>query len=283
MIPMALAAPVGVARAQQSMRPECIRALNTPSRDSVAMWLTIETHAFDRRDDLSEPLQAAIADGVHMFLRIPQPLAFDTYAPTDRGSLRAQLSLFAVYRAMLVRDGSIRLASPLTGAGNGPIDRAMLDALRMLDSSRVLEPLATSLPNDETLVVLRMRLSPAASANAKPGDPIPLAGVKVPLRTITQELSQLRGYGNLHYPDDLRSLGITGQVDLTFVIGDDGVYEDGTAMADRVDHIDFLRASLTALPLMRFRPLEVEGCPVRTLVQQPFAFALVSGPRKPGP
>ena len=190
-----------------------------------------------------------------------------------------------------MRDGGVRFARPITGAGNAPIDSAMLEAMRMLDSSRMLLPLLHSQLHDETPIILRVSADRAESPlKTSIRSAVPLAGLKVPLRLVTRELTQVRGTGNLHYPDDLRTQGIMGEVHLTFVVGDDGLYVDGSAIAERVDHVGFLAAVLAALPSMRFLPTVVEGCPVRTLVQQPFTFhslppnsghEILSWPRRP--
>jgi TonB family protein len=76
------------------------------------------------------------------------------------------------------------------------------------------------------------------------------------------------------YPEHLRELYLEGEVLAQFVISQAGRPEMDTFRVLRSDHPDFTMAVRQVLPRMRFHPAVVDGCVVRQLVQQPFAFKL---------
>jgi protein TonB len=76
------------------------------------------------------------------------------------------------------------------------------------------------------------------------------------------------------YPDALRSVGVQGTVQVTFVVGTNGRVEPGTIKVSSTPHRLFSEAVRSALLDMRFRPAEVGGRPVRQLVSQSFQFKL---------
>jgi protein TonB len=76
------------------------------------------------------------------------------------------------------------------------------------------------------------------------------------------------------YPDALRSVGVEGVVQVTFVVGTNGRVEPGSIKVSSTPHRLFSEAVRSALLDMRFRPAEVGGRPVRQLVAQSFKFKL---------
>jgi periplasmic protein TonB len=76
------------------------------------------------------------------------------------------------------------------------------------------------------------------------------------------------------YPDALRSVGVEGVVQVTFVVGTNGRVEPGTIKVTSTPHRLFSDAVRSALLDMKFRPAEVGGRPVRQLVAQSFQFKL---------
>lgn len=76
------------------------------------------------------------------------------------------------------------------------------------------------------------------------------------------------------YPDALRSVGVEGTVQVTFVVGTNGRVEPGSIKVASTPHRLFSDAVRSALLDMRFRPAEVGGRAVRQLVAQSFQFKL---------
>ena len=76
------------------------------------------------------------------------------------------------------------------------------------------------------------------------------------------------------YPDALRSVGVEGVVQVTFVVGTNGRVEPGSIKVSSTPHRLFSDAVRSALLDMRFRPAEVGGRAVRQLVAQSFQFKL---------
>jgi periplasmic protein TonB len=79
-----------------------------------------------------------------------------------------------------------------------------------------------------------------------------------------------------HYPDVLRLAGIEGRVVIRFVVDTAGVVERETIQTMESSHVRFENAARDALPRMRFKPAEIDGKPVRMLVEMPFDFRIGS-------
>jgi TonB family protein len=80
----------------------------------------------------------------------------------------------------------------------------------------------------------------------------------------------------LHYPEDLRKMGVTGEVVMRFIVEPTGKVRPGSATVVRSSHVSFTNAVMDALRVMRFAPARVGGIPVAQLVEEPFTFALDS-------
>jgi TonB family protein len=76
------------------------------------------------------------------------------------------------------------------------------------------------------------------------------------------------------YPDALRSVNVTGEVVVSYVVDARGRVEPGSIKVLSASHKLFADAVRTALLSARYRPAEVNGQPVRQLVEQPFIFKL---------
>ena len=74
------------------------------------------------------------------------------------------------------------------------------------------------------------------------------------------------------YPEELRLAGVTGTVQVQFIVGPDGRAEPESFRVLRTAHAGFTESVREALACMRFKPAELHGRKVRQLVQQPFTF-----------
>jgi TonB family protein len=76
------------------------------------------------------------------------------------------------------------------------------------------------------------------------------------------------------YPDALKSVNVTGEVIAQYVVDQRGRVEPGSIRILSSTHKLFADAVRRALLEARYRPAEVNGQPVRQLVEQPFIFKL---------
>jgi TonB family protein len=76
------------------------------------------------------------------------------------------------------------------------------------------------------------------------------------------------------YPDALKSVNVTGEVMVQYIVDARGRVEPGSIKILSTSHKLFAEAVRRALLEARYRPAEVGGNPVRQLVEQPFIFKL---------
>ena len=76
------------------------------------------------------------------------------------------------------------------------------------------------------------------------------------------------------YPEDLRSMSVTGEVVVRFVVDSTGGVRTGSLTVLRSSHPGFTQAVADFLRTARFHPARVGGIAVAQLVQEPFTFSL---------
>lgn len=76
------------------------------------------------------------------------------------------------------------------------------------------------------------------------------------------------------FPESLRSVNVTGNVTVRYIVSADGKVEPGSIEIISTPHKLFADAVRTALLNTRYRPAEAGGKPVRQLVEQSFQFKL---------
>lgn len=91
---------------------------------------------------------------------------------------------------------------------------------------------------------------------------------------VTKPVSMAAGTVGPKYPDILRSAGIEGVVLAQFVVNTEGRVEMNTYKSLKSDNKLFEDAVKEALADMQFTRAELNGTPVKQIVQQPFQFAL---------
>jgi len=79
---------------------------------------------------------------------------------------------------------------------------------------------------------------------------------------------------NPRYPDALKSVNVTGECVMQYIVDARGRVEPGSIKTLSCTHKLFGDAVRRALLEARYRPAEVGGNPVRQLVEQPFIFKL---------
>lgn len=298
----ALALP-NTAVAQGGATRVCTRALEDPSGDSVSLRARFHVHAVDRSFDLPDWFQEDVGERVRGALDLPRPLEIDTYEVDSLpGGMVGHQTLRAMFRATLTRGGRIVDAHVIGGARNNRFDRAVIDAMRALDSSGQMKAsaaealsdsataivfLVTSVHADGSQSAVKMdgisvttskprpvpEMAPAATRSDS-GISVPLFAFRVPAREVTQRGRQIEEAHLLYYPTNLLTLGVMGDAVVSYVIGANGRVDTGTATAIRADHFEFLRATLVAMPEFKFEPLRLGGCEVRWIVEQSLSFRI---------
>jgi periplasmic protein TonB len=79
---------------------------------------------------------------------------------------------------------------------------------------------------------------------------------------------------NPEYPSRLRNAGVTGTVQVRFIVGANGRVESNSIKIVSTPHPDFVDGVRRALQNARFKPAEKGGSKVRQLVEQSFVFQL---------
>jgi hypothetical protein len=78
----------------------------------------------------------------------------------------------------------------------------------------------------------------------------------------------------LPYPELARRQLVEDSVLIQFVVGTDGRVTPGTAIVMHAGYRDFVRAIAGRLATFRYLPATINGCPVASLVTEPFVFKI---------
>jgi TonB family protein len=129
---------------------------------------------------------------------------------------------------------------------------------------------------------------PAGREDLPPGGEVP-GGIPVPggftVRTdssvpfLESELTDapvVRHFPQPRYPVALKQAGIQGAVRLSYVVDGTGRVEMGSVTIVSTDHPAMAESVRNSLAQALFRPGQIRGRPVRTLVQQTIRFSLMS-------
>lgn len=99
----------------------------------------------------------------------------------------------------------------------------------------------------------------------------PLFRYRTPLRAASALVGQLSA-AKLAYPSQQLFTRKGGIVEMSMVVREDSTVDLSSLQVLRATHIDFVRSVVTGLPELRYAPLVVDGCRVRSEVVQPFTF-----------
>lgn len=259
------------ARAQG--RSACATA-NTPTPDSLTLLLTSVVEPFDVSDDGTAEYATRLAGEIANALAVPTPFGMDAYIghrmPGDDAEhvTGAHLDLDATYGITLARDGHVRRAGVITASLNPALDRAVLAAIRAVDSAGSFAPVPGGIQGDT--VPLRLLLTASDSSRARG---VPILRARVPIRRLDRQLAPAGDERAPQYPDELRGRGIPGRVDVSFVVDAKGAVIRSTISVRGATDAAFARSVLEVLPTYRFIPAVVDGCAVPFHGAMPFAFA----------
>jgi TonB family protein len=253
-------------------------AFRTPVRvaeDTLRMWLV----AGAGLRELPRPWADELLDVIGSRVALPQPLVLDAYgggtpdsAVRVTGSAVPETVAPAASAELIVvvhKDG--RLTARQTVRSLAPsLDASVLAAIRAVDSTRMLPPYPSKTRGDSVVMFLSVAtLDPPRQAAARP-----LTRLVLPRFVLSSPVLPVPGLRGPRYPVDLRNRGVMGEVAMEYVVDETGAVSRGTLRVVRFSHPDFVRAVVTHLDSVRFRPATIAGCAVKQLVQQPFKFEL---------
>ena len=265
---LALAVPPLLAQGAPPDR--CAAALAAPTRDTIPLKVLLEVHAYDPRQALPTAYQRNFGNAVRRHLVLDRPIGADLYEMSEGLGRTAHLAMAGDYSATIKTDGGVIDGRITGGDRNRVFDTAILSAMHAIDSTDILSMVTAGLSHED--VDIRVEITTREKQDFD--TLVPLFGFRTPLRAVTQLPSQIAGTGRLKYPVNLRQANIEGEVNVSFVLGADGVAEPGSLQVPSATHIDFVKAVVAAMPTIFFAPLLVEGCAVRNMVHFPFTFSV---------
>lgn len=272
----------------EMLNAKCAVLATAASRDSQLLDIGTIVTSLDPERELSRDYRQLIGAGIRQFIVLPKPLPLDTYDDnveangyeSQTPNKYAALTLHGVYRVTLRRDGRLLHARAVGAASNRVFDSVLVDALVSLDTSGLLpRPPENASWFTRDTAELRVVIT-AKSVRRVPGVVYPedlawiepLLRIRVPIHRIDREVFRVSG-PNPHYPDNLARAAIPGKVVLQFIVDIDGTADESSMLAmPPVPDAGFIKATFDAVRSSRFAPMMVAGCPVRTLIQQPFIF-----------
>ncbi len=290
---LACAHPVMVASPEAELaaiNARCAALAVAPGRDSQLVTVGTVVNAIDGNHELAREYRQMIGQGIRQFLVVPTPLPLDMYDEnveangyaTNIPSRFTAMTLYGLYEVTLRRDGHLLHARPVIGGPPRVFDGALVAALAALDTSRLLPAApqgADWFVGDTAALSI---IVTAASVRRVPGRVYPedltwsepLMRLRVPVQRIERVVQRISGPEPL-YPENLARLAWTGKVVVQFVVEIDGTVNVSTMhVLAPVPRSEFVQAATDAIRLSRFAPMIVAGCPVRTLIEQPFVFIL---------
>jgi len=101
-----------------------------------------------------------------------------------------------------------------------------------------------------------------------------LSGARAFAANEVQQVAIQRSDRAIRYPDELKSIDMTGEVLARFIVDPTGMVRPGSLTVIRSSHPLFTKAVVDGLRLLRFYPARVGGIPVAQLVEEPFTFTL---------
>jgi TonB family protein len=272
---------------QQPDSAACRAVVSNPVRDSLSATVGVMTTAFDQTITLTAAYRSELAAAIREVLHVPAPLPLVVYDMTSLGKKRSGQDSMSVtptvigaYAARLLPDGRMGNIRVIGGARATAFDDAFLRALRVLSDSGLLPPRQDPRVNDS----LELRFTVFPNAVTLPSN----AGIRfsvLPMEPLFRMRVPALGEGKIlapmaenvapRYPEGARARRIEGNVLLQFVVGTDGLGELDSVQILQATSMEFVSAVLTALPRLRFHPLEIRGCALRSVAQMPFEFRLV--------
>jgi TonB family protein len=231
---------------------------------------------------LPSPWTEVVTDEIGSRLRIEPPLVIPVFGSVSRaspsGPALTHPAMLNEVRLRLRPKGHVEAELTARSLADA-LDGALLRAIREADSAGVFAVLPDGLSQGSTLFLSLTTGEPADSLRP-PDEPTiesirrDLSILSLPLYRDATEMKPMPGNQGPRYPDRERLANVQGEVLVDFVVDESGAFVPSTLRLVRYTSEGFARAVFDALKPMRFAPATVGGCPVKTLVRQPFQFQL---------
>jgi TonB family protein len=263
------------AAAAQSNGPLCQDSVGVASSDSITAAVIAVLSPFDDGQNVPPEVIRFVLIEIGRRIRPPSPLPLTVYSPIGDPDTKSDSMMLVhvvvngMFGFTLKRDGRLTEPAVLSSTLNPVFDSRVIEAMREVDSTGVLAPIAEHLKHRS--VEMRLRLHTARRASDTGAV---LFRLRAPVVRLTEHVYPQPGNWGPRYPDILRNGGVEGDVLLQVVVSDSGRADLRTPIALAATNTGFARAVMDYLPHMRFRPGHVAGCPLRILVQMPFGFRL---------
>lgn len=275
----------------------CREMLATPPRDSMLQVIGMRTSAFDPDIHLPAEYTADLTQQIRSNLRVP-PLRLGVYTmATPAESLSAKWAsivvptLSAAYRMTARRNGTVTNARVVGGARIEAFDAAFLAAVKALNDSTAFPFFPSSIKADSIelrLVVRQDNLATVAARDtASKNEPTrsaakneaapavdPLFRLKVPMLGRGNTARAIAGQTPPRYPEVARLNNVQGEVQIEFIVGADGIADLSSVQVAKATALEFVESVFERLPQLRFKPMELNGCPLAEVVSMPFQFRL---------
>ena len=214
-------------------------------------------------------------DVVRQGLTLPSPLVLAEYNVTDTVAVAAA---YAAYRMQIDRSGHLHHLVLITSSLSPAIDRSVWETLLRLDSAGML-PLRLNGPHSlDVELELETGGTKADSEFHAHGTAtraiLPWLEVRLPAWSRSRGPQPGKGGAVPFYPEVARRAGVEDSVTIRFVIDPTGHYAAGSGEVEGGHYREFAQSINDWLPKRHFVAGTIAGCPVNSLVFEPFIFRL---------
>ena len=273
---MLLMMSAGRAEAQSCTIPAAVDTV----RQVLALRVTIPGDTSGVPNDLAASYAAQIAAA----FVAPSPLPLRMYLHSRSDSLETPprlgaLGVYAVYGIVPSSSAAPATAIAYASSLSQALDDAVMNAI-----ASAIDTSASGTERLRSIGGLRIYVSTVDSL--RPHD-VGLQMIATP-RYRFDRLASPKGRRPPmmpRYPDAMRTAGLEGSVEMTFVIDEAGRPVPATLYLARATNRAFAQAVTNSITEHRFQPATIGGCAVATHVRMPFKFSVnnTPTPRRPRP
>jgi hypothetical protein len=284
-VPLSLSRLIGAAIATAAASAQAQRQpVDTARCDSVVAAARVDSVpaalfiAVRRVDGGALPPEQArvIAEYIHAAFVPPRPFRLTTFSgPARMRALRPVASDTAADLRVPTITGVYRFSA---SKASPPIQPRVIRASQVpgFDSAAVAaivdmsrSPAVLVPPDDDDSMSVDIRMSTDSSVDARR-----MIAATFPRMPVSDAIPR-RDNPPAQFPEDEKADSVTaGEAVLRFVVDPAGVPNLATIELVRATSLSFARAAIVALPLQRFAPATIRGCPVAQAIDYSFSFVL---------
>ncbi|HEX8851612.1 MAG TPA: energy transducer TonB [Gemmatimonadaceae bacterium] len=233
------------------------------------------------------PLSSAerLASDIGGTIAFPKPLAIPPVVTvwlegdSTLGVRRAAQTFRAEVMLLLDRKGNVSRSSVTQSSLVPAIDEALLGASRDIAALGLPDEIVKGARKAHGgALFVRLHMLPVTGQPERPSiDRIAEVGVAALLVPRFEAATDVRWATRPRvpsYPFEMQREGVDGRVVFDFVVRADGTIAPETFTLASATGRQFVQSALRTFNEARFVPATVEGCPVPTIVEQPFSFTI---------